>query len=126
MLAFEHNGKTFYADEGEGKLQKKLKRLHINESEITNLRTIEIKKREEPIEDKKYDEWFYNVDKYLVKHPNGNISVCYWKKGENPTIKDFFEKLIWNEETKTGLREYTEEYLEKLTIEKDEKFAPSC
>ena len=87
-------------------LKKKLKRMKIS------LEDIEIIEKSNPIE--KNDDCV-DVKEYKV-YEDINTKHTYWfliEKGTNPTIEEVFKDLLWNPETKTGVKEITLEYINK-------------
>lgn len=105
MVVFEYKGKTFYADN----FEKKLKRL---KASIDDVKII----------DENFD--FVRKDKHLeTEYVDLNRVFVYDKETHTvtifyvdslqykPDIFKLFEKLIWNNETKTGIRHITIDYI---------------
>jgi hypothetical protein len=97
-------------------LEKKLKRMKLSINDIEIIDNL-IKKEKSPsneLED-------YTKDKIqvIVRSNIDDIRrVCYIKKGESfPTIRELFKHHLWDPITKTGIKEFTEDYLMTLYYE---------
>ena len=97
-------------------LEKKLKRmkLSINDIEIIDN---PIKKEKSPSNE--LEDYMKDVIKVIVRSNIDDIRrVCFIKKDKpRPTMRELFKNHIWNQTTKTGIREITEEYLMTLYYE---------
>lgn len=96
-------------------LEKKLKRMKISINDIEILEEQEIPKQKED----GLDEWMIDKVKVIVRSNIDDIRrVCFInKKDSRPTMRELFKNHIWNPQTKTGIREITEEYLMTLYYE---------
>lgn len=96
-------------------LEKKLKRMKISINDIEILEEQEIPKQKED----GLDEWMIDKVKVIVRSNIDDIRrVCFInKKDSRPTMKKLFKNHMWNPQTKTGIREITEEYLMTLYYE---------
>lgn len=102
MIVFKYKNKTYETPN----LKKKLKRMKLS------LEDIEIIEKNNPIE--KNDDCV-DIKEYKV-YEDINTKHTYWfliEKGTNPTIEEVFKDLLWNPETKTGVKEITLEYINK-------------
>ena len=106
MIEFKYKDKLFYTTN----LSKKLKRLKITENDIEILREFEEQKQPEKIE---YEDWlycsFYNPD-------NKIFHIIISKDHTKPNKYDVFKNSLWNENTKTGIKYFTKEYINKLIL----------
>lgn len=106
---FKYNGKIITTPN----LEKKLKRMKLQLSDIEIIET-PIVKKEEP--ESGTEDYMLNKEKVIVRSTQDNIRrVCYVTKGTRPPFKKLFEKVIWNPKSKTGL--YTEEFLKTMYYE---------
>lgn len=85
-------------------LEKKLKRMRItlNDIEIVDASI----KKEEPLEESDLEKVEITDGTYYY--------VSFLPKGYRPSIKELVKKDMWNPDTKTGIKEFTEEYINKL------------
>lgn len=92
-------------------LEKKLKRMKISIDDIEIIEDNPIIKKEELEEES-------NLRQVIVRSNQDEIRrVCYIPKDRHPSIRELFKNHIWNPETKTGVKEITEEYLMTLYYE---------
>lgn len=108
---FKYNGKIITTPN----LEKKLKRmkLSINDIEIIDNPIIKKKEPESGIED-----YMLDKEQIIVRSTKDEIRrVCYIQKGTRPSFKKLFEKVMWNPQTKTGIREMTEDYIRTMYYE---------
>ena len=106
-VTFKYNGKIITTPN----LEKKLKRLKISIDDIEIIETpIKEKKSNEGIED-----YMLDKERIIVRSTKDEIRrVCYIQKGTRPPFKKLFEKIMWNPQTKTGIKEITEDYIKKM------------
>ena len=109
-MTFKYNGKIISTPN----LEKKLKRMKISIDDIEIIDDIPKKKEEESgIED-----YMLNKEQVIVRSTKDEIRrVCYIQKGTRPSFKKLFEKVMWNPQTKTGIREMTEDYIKTMYYE---------
>lgn len=102
---FKYNGKIITTPN----LEKKLKRMKISIDDIEIINTpIKKEKSESGIED-----YMLNKQKIIVRSTKDDIRrVCFVDK--LTTILELFKHQMWNPETKTGIKEFTEEYLKTM------------
>jgi len=104
---FKYKGKLYTTPN----LEKKLKRMKISIDDIEIVDNPIIKKEEEIEEE-------LNLRQVIVCSNQDEIRrVCYIPKDRHPSIRELFKNHIWNPETKTGVKEITEEYLMTLYYE---------
>ena len=109
-MTFKYQGKIITTPN----LEKKLKRMKISIDDIEILEEQEVPKQEED----GLDEWMKDKVKVIVRsNIDDTRRVCFIPKDHRPTIKELFKNQIWNPQTKTGIREITEEYLMTLYYE---------
>lgn len=103
---FEYNGKRITTPN----LEKKLKQMKISLDDIVILGIQEEKKESKfKWEYEGIKEWRY------YKHPDSDIiHCCLIDIGTNPTKKELFKNLMWDESSKTGVRKFTNEYVNEL------------
>ena len=92
-------------------LEKKLKRMKIS------LEDIEIIPTEIPVKKESKFKWEYEGIKEwrYYKHPDSDIiHCCLIDIGTNPTKEELFKNLLWDESSKTGVRKFTNEYVNEL------------
>lgn len=110
-MTFKYQGKIITTPN----LEKKLKRMKISINDIEILEEQEVPKQKED----GLDEWMTDKVKVIVRSNIDDIRrVCFIDKGESrPTMRELFKNHMWNPQTKTGIREITEEYLMTLYYE---------
>ena len=110
-VTFKYNNKIITTPN----LEKKLKRMKLQLSDIEIIET--------PIKEKPSDDGIEDCMKDKIKViVRSNIDdirrVCFIKKDEpRPTMRELFKNHIWNPNTKTGVKEITEDYLMTLYYE---------
>ena len=109
-MTFKYNGKIISTPN----LEKKLKRMKISINDIEIIDDIiPIKKVEEGI-----DDLYKDKEKLIVRSTKDDIRrVVYVQKGTRPPFKKLFEKQKWNPDTKTGIREFNDEYFMTMYYE---------
>ena len=107
-MKFIYNGRIYNPSD----VEKKLKKLGIT---INDVEIIPDEKKFSSVE----DDYMKDKIKVIVRSNIDDIRrVCYIKKDEpHPTIKKLFENQLWNPNTKTGIKELTENYLMTLYYE---------
>ena len=105
MIEFIYNGNKYYTE----KLDKKLKRLKITKDDIQIIREFNPIKEQETIE---YPDWYY----CYFYNPNNKISYITVSKDHKKPDKSELYKNIFNNETKTGIKEFTKEYIDNLIL----------
>ena len=102
---FKYNGKIITTPN----LEKKLKRMKISIDDIEILDSI---KKEKAVENG-VEDYTSNKRKIIVRSTEDDIRrVCYIDKDKGlPPISELFKNHIWNPEIKTGIKEFTREYL---------------
>lgn len=97
-------------------LEKKLKRMKIS---IDDIEIIETPIKKENSSDNGIEDYMLNKRKVIVRSTEDNIRrVCFIDKDKGlPPISELFKDLIWNPETKTGIKEITEEFLMTMYYE---------
>lgn len=110
MIVFEYNGKTFYADN----FEKKLKRLKITKNDVKIINDdFEFVRKDKHLETE-YDEF---TRAYILDKSNNTIHViCVDSLEYKPDIFKLFEKYIWNNETKTGIKYINNDYIKNNMI----------
>ena len=102
-VTFKYNGKQYTTNN----LDKKLSKLGItkNDIELLGNRIVEIEET--------------NKRKVTIRSTQDNVRrICFIDKDKSlPTIRDLFKNQIWNQETKTGIKEITEDYLMTMYYE---------
>ena len=94
-------------------LEKKLKRMGIQLSDIEIIEEVPIIKKETGIED-----YMKDKERVIVRSTRDNIRrVCYVLKGTRPPFKKLFENQRWNPITKTGIRDMTDDYMKTMYYE---------
>ena len=110
-ITFKYKGKVITTPN----LEKKLKRMKIS---IDNIEIIDtpIKKKEV---DSGLEDYILNKKQVIVRSTQDNIRrICYVDKDKSlPTMSKLFKNLMWNEKTKTGIKELTREYLMTMYYE---------
>ena len=107
-ITFKYNGKIITTPN----LEKKLKRMKLQLSDIEIIETPVIKKESnDGIED-----YMLDKERIIVRSTKDDIRrVCYIQKGTRPPFKKLFENQMWNPITKTGY--ITNEYLMTMYYE---------
>lgn len=109
-MTFKYQGKIITTPN----LEKKLKRMKISIDDIEILEEEIISKQKED----GLDGWMEDKIRVIVRSNIDDIRrVCYISKDYRPTIKELFKNHLWNPQTKTGIKEITEEYLMTLYYE---------
>lgn len=109
-ITFKYKGKIITTPN----LEKKLKRMKISIDDIEIIDT-STKKKEQSFE---LEDYMLNKEQIIVRSTEDNIRrVCYITKGTHPSIEELFKSLIWNPQTKTGVKEYTKEFLKTMYYE---------
>ena len=91
-------------------LEKKLKRMKITLDDIEII-------KEEPKQEIKYIEED-DLETVYVKSTKDDLTrITVVLKGTRPPLKELFKSHIWNPETKTGIRNMTEEFIETMYYE---------
>ena len=106
MIEFKYKDKLFYTTN----LQKKLKRLKITENDITIIREFEEQKQPEI---KEYENWLYC---YFYNPYTNFFHIVISKDHIKPNKYNVFKNSLWNENTKTGIKNFTKEYIDKLIL----------
>ena len=120
MVTFKYDGKIITTPN----LEKKLKRMKLQLSDIEIIEE-EIKKKEN---DSGVEDYMLNKIKVVIRHPNDNIRrICYVDKSlvndrptsEKPVLspKELLISQRWNPDTRTGIRSYTESFLNEMYYE---------
>ena len=94
-------------------LGKKLKRMKISIDDIEIIETQEPKKQEK----EEYDEDEYENVNLITPLKEGKI-VIRVPKGTRPNLVEYLKKFLWDPVTKTGIKEYTIEFLKTLEYER--------
>jgi hypothetical protein len=109
-ITFKYQGKIISTPN----LEKKLKRMKISIDDIEIIQT----KNEVKKEDNSLEDYILDKEKLIVCSTKDNIRrVVYVQKGTRPPFKKLFEKTKWNPNTKTGIREFTDEYFMTMYYE---------
>jgi hypothetical protein len=110
-ITFKYNNKIITTPN----LEKKLKRMKISIDDIEIIDT-PIKKKEV---DSGLEDYMLNKRQVIVRSTEDNIRrVCYIDKDKGlPPISELFKDVMWNPETKTGIKELTREYLMTMYYE---------
>ena len=107
-MKFIYNGRIY----NPSNLEKKLKKMGITINDIEIIPE-EKKKEESGIED-----YMLDKEQIIVRSTKDEIRrICYIQKGTRPSFKKLFEKVMWNPQTKTGIREMTEDYIRTMYYE---------
>ena len=108
-MKFIYNGRIY----NPSNLEKKLKKMGITINDIEIIPE-EKKKEESGIED-----YMLDKERVIVRSTEDEIRrVCYIQKGTRPPFKKLFEKIMWNPQTKTGIKEMTEDYIKTMYYDK--------
>lgn len=108
-MKFIYNGRIY----NPSNLEKKLKKMGITINDIEIIPE-EKKKEESGIED-----YMLDKERVIVRSTKDEIRrVCYIQKGTRPPFKKLFEKVMWNPQTKTGIKEMTEDYIKTMYYDK--------
>ena len=108
-MKFIYNGMIY----NPSNLEKKLKKMGITINDIEVIPE-EKKKEESGIED-----YMLDKERVIVRSTEDEIRrVCYIQKGTRPPFKKLFEKVMWNPQTKTGIKEMTEDYIKTMYYDK--------
>ena len=108
-MKFMYNGRIY----NPSNLEKKLKKMGITINDIEVIPE-EKKKEESGIED-----YMLDKERVIVRSTEDEIRrVCYIQKGTRPPFKKLFEKVMWNPQTKTGIKEMTEDYIKTMYYDK--------
>lgn len=107
-MKFEYNGRIY----NPSNMEKKLQKMGIT---INDIRIIEDPKKEEKEEIKDEDE-YENVN-LITPLREGKI-VIRVPKGTRPNLVEYLKKFLWDPVTKTGIKEYTIEFLKTLEYER--------
>lgn len=103
-MKFKYNGRIY----NPSNVEKKLKKLGITINDVEIIEDSE-KQQEFKWELEGIKEWRY------YKHPDyDTIHCCLIDIGTNPSKEELFKRLLWNEDTRTGVRKITKEYIDKL------------
>lgn len=96
-------------------LEKKLKRMKISVDDIEIINApVKKEKSNEGLED-----YMLNKRKVIVRSTEDDIRrVCFIDKDKGlPTMSELFKDVMWNPETKTGIKGMTREYLMTMYYE---------
>lgn len=97
-------------------LEKKLKRMKLS---IDDIEIIDnpIKKEKSPSHE--LEDYMKDKIKVIVRSNIDDIRrVCYIDKDKSrPTMRELFKNQLWNPNTKTGIKKFTEDYLMTLYYE---------
>lgn len=94
-------------------LEKKLKKMGIS------INDIEIIPEEKKEENTILEDYMLDKERVIVRSTEDEIRrVCYIQKGTRPPFKKLFEKVMWNPQTKTGIKEMTEDYIKTMYYDK--------
>lgn len=94
-------------------LEKKLKKMGIT---INDIEVIPEEKKEE---NKGIEDYMLDKERVIVRSTKDEIRrVCYIQKGTKLPFKKLFEKVMWNPQTKTGIKEMTEDYIKTMYYDK--------
>lgn len=104
-MKFEYNGRIY----SPSNLEKKLQKMGIT---INDIKIIEDSKKEEI---KEYDDEFETVN--LITHLDNLKRVVRVPRGTRPNPVEYLKKYLWDPITKTGIKEYTIEFLQTLKYE---------
>ena len=110
-VTFKYQGKIITTPN----LEKKLKRMKISVDDIEIIDTpIKKEKSNEGLED-----YMLNKRRVIVRSTEDNIRrVCFIDKDKGlPTMSELFKDVMWNPETKTGIKGMTREYLMTMYYE---------
>lgn len=104
-MKFIYNGRIY----NPSNLEKKLKKMGIT---INDIEVIPEEKKEENIG---IEDYMLDKERVIVRSTKDEIRrVCYIQKGTRPPFKKLFEKVMWNPQTKTGIKEITEDYIRTM------------
>ena len=109
-MTFKYNGKIISTPN----LEKKLKRMKISMDDIEIIDDSIILKEE----DNGFEDYMIDKEKLIVCSTKDDIRrVVYVQKGTRPPFKKLFEKQKWNPDTKTGIKEFNDEYFMTMYYE---------
>lgn len=108
-VTFKYNGKIISTPN----LEKKLKRMKIS---IDDIEIIETPIKEVKKEEIKDEDEYENVN--LITPLDNKIRVIRVPKGMRPNLVEYLKKFLWDPVTKTGIKEYTIEFLKTLEYER--------
>lgn len=105
-ITFKYNGKLISTPN----LEKKLKKMKL---QLSDIEIVEIPKKEEQGEE------IYDKKMVIIRSTLDEIRrVCYIPKDHTPTIYELFKDVIWNPVTKTGRKDITNETLMTMYYDK--------
>ena len=107
-MKFMYNGRIY----NPVNVEKKLKKLGITMNDIEII-------PEDKKQDNELDDFYKDKEKVIVRSTEDDIRrICYINKDKSrPTMRELFKNHIWNPNTKTGVKEITEDYLMTLYYE---------
>lgn len=109
-VTFKYNNKIITTPN----LEKKLKRMKL---QLSDIEIIETPIKEKPSNDG-IEDYIKDKEQVIVRSTKDDIRrVVYVPKGTRPPFKKLFERLKWNPETKTGIKEFTDEYFMTMYYE---------
>ncbi len=111
MIEFLYKGQKCFTNN----LPKKLKRMKITKDDIEILREFdETEKKVKPEDNNnEFDDWI----KVVYWDPITNYTHIGFTHGMNkPDKNEFFKNSKWNEETKTGLKYCTKEWIDNVVL----------
>ncbi len=110
MIEFKYNDKTYWTTN----LNKKLKRLKINQEdiEIINITDDNIINNKEKEEKEEYNDW---LDCYFFDL-NSKCSHIVISKDHKKPNKDILYKYIFNNKLRTGIKGFTKNYIDNLIL----------
>lgn len=108
-MKFKYNGRIY----NPVNVEKKLKKMGIT------MEDIEILPDEKKEKDNGIEDYMLNKRKVIVRSTEDSIRrVCFVDKDkELPTISELFKDVMWNPETKTGIKGMTREFLMTMYYE---------
>lgn len=109
-MKFKYNGRIY----NPVNVEKKLKKMRITMEDIEILPDEKKKEVDSGLED-----YILNKKQVIVRSTQDNIRrICYVDKDKSlPTMSKLFKNLMWDEKTKTGIKELTREYLMTMYYE---------
>lgn len=109
-MKFKYNGRIY----NPVNVEKKLKKMGITMEDIEILPDEKKKEVDSALED-----YMLNKKQVIVRSTQDNIRrICYVDKDKSlPTMSKLFKNLMWDEKTKTGIKELTREYLMTMYYE---------
>ena len=107
ITEFIYDNKTYFTS----KLDKKLKKLHITKDDIEIIREFEEIENNKAKQAEKNNQEIENNNLFYYLDPSTNYTYISISND-----KTHFINAMWNEETKTGIKEWTIDFINRLIL----------